>query len=117
VSGDIVPEVQLMAIGEGSLAIGGVRLELDIAQKEQGLFKVSARSSIFFSAKVGAGDLSDGIIAAFDVGSTIYVGDAWRFGYSFGALVWGEQAYDAFGQEITETDAAMTIGLFVGSTI
>ncbi len=125
VHAEVVPEVQLLRIGDGGLVLGGLRFEVDLAQKEQGLFKVSARTSIWLAARAGVGVVADGIIGSVDVGSTIYVGDAWRFGYAIGALLWEQpeplplpiDGGPSYGPGSTELDAAMVVSVFLGSTI
>lgn len=126
VKGDVVPEIQLMQLGDGGLVLGGVRVELDIAQKEQGLLRLSARSSIWVAARAGVGDLAEGLIGAVELGSTIYAGSAWRFGYAVGALMWREdEAAEPlpvdggviYNHAEAPLDAALTLGIFVASTI
>ena len=89
--GSIVPElfVGLLADDQrGEMLLGaGVRAELRIAQKEQGLFKVSAKCALYAAARgmvIGNQQDAAGELAA---GDYIYVSHAARLGVDLGVLV------------------------------
>lgn len=129
VRGEVVPEVELMRMGDDGVVLGGLRLELDIAQRQMGLLGISARSSIWVSGHAGIAQFADRPVVSGEIGATLYAGDAWRFGYWFGLLGWNEPqtAVDttpvppgggvAFAGAPADTKLAMHAGLFVGSTM
>jgi hypothetical protein len=88
-AGDLVPDVTLARAGESALLIAGVRLELDYAQREQGLLRVSARGSIWLAPRVAIDLETSKLLVGGEFGTTYAIGHSgWAFGYWFGVLGW-----------------------------
>ncbi len=89
--GDIVPEVTLARFDDRSTALLGVRFELDYAQKEMGLLRVSARGSMWIAPRFGVISGADSTVAGLDLGTSYLFGrSGWSAGYWFGLLTWRE---------------------------
>lgn len=91
--GALVPELQLTRLGvdeqrrgqvhDATLALAaGLRLELGLAQREMGAFKVSARAGFFASARVGVlADADHTPLVGAALGEYLWVSDRARIGF------------------------------------
>lgn len=87
----LVPEASLVALGDRGAALGGLRLQVDLAQRSMGLFHVSARMSLWLSGKVGVLRDADGPIVGGDVGELFQIGSGgWQLGGLVGVYTWQE---------------------------
>jgi hypothetical protein len=89
--GDLVPEVTLFSYGDRGGLLAGLRLELDIAQRHMGLFRVSARMSAWLAPRIGIIQGADGALVGGDFGEMFYLGrSGWAVGVTMGMLTWRE---------------------------
>lgn len=89
--GDLVPEVTLMAFADRGGILGGLRLELDLAQSKMGLFRNSARASFSIAPRFGLIDGADSPIAGGDFNEVFYLGKSkWHLGITMGVYTWRE---------------------------
>jgi hypothetical protein len=88
-AGDLVPEVTLARIGDDAILMSGVRLELDYAQREQGLFRISGRGSLWIAPRLAVLLEDSQLLAGGEVGASMRIrSSGWTFGYWFGVLGW-----------------------------
>jgi hypothetical protein len=93
-AGDLVPDVTLARAGDEAILMTGVRLELDYAQREQGLFRISARGSMWIAPRLAIVLETSQLLAGGELGTSYQLGrSGWSFGYFVGVLGWpGERA-------------------------
>lgn len=86
-AGDLVPEVTLARAGDAAIVMAGVRLELDYAQREQGLLRVSARGSMWIAPRIAIDLETSKLLAGGELGTSYQLGHSgWSFGYWLGVL-------------------------------
>jgi hypothetical protein len=86
-AGDLVPDVTLARAGQAGLLMTGVRLELDYAQREQGLLRVSARGSMWLAPRLAIDLETSKLLVGGEFGTTYQIGHTgWALGYWLGIL-------------------------------
>jgi hypothetical protein len=86
-AGDLVPEVAIARAGDALLLMTGVRLELDYAQREQGLLRISARGSMWLAPRLAIDLETSKLLYGGEFGTTYQVGrSGWSVGYWLGVL-------------------------------
>lgn len=122
--GELVPELTLASFAQRAMALGGVRLELDWAQREQGLLRSSGRGSMWIAPRLGVLEGADTLVVGLDAYGTMRFGrGAWAIGYGGGVLLWGQEpeyviqdggSIAIVGAEVEpETHLAVIMGLTV----
>src|SRR5688500_14775621 len=70
---DLVPELSLAYFGGRGALLGGVRLDLDYAQRQMGLFGNSARGTLYVAARAGFASGGDTPLLGIEVGSHVAI--------------------------------------------
>lgn len=92
IAGDLVPELSVMRFGETEAAFAGARLELDFAQRELGLLRVSARGSFWIGGRVGVVEGADSAALGLELGETYRIGrTGWIVGGRVALLAWRDE--------------------------
>ena len=93
--GQLIPEATVIGLGDRGGVLGGVRAQLDVAQRSMGLFAISARMSIWFAGRLGLVQGAQSPIWGGDFGEIFYGGhQGWRAGMVVGVLTWKETGSD-----------------------
>lgn len=90
--GELVPELTLARLVDRGIALVGVRLELDFAQRTGGSSGSAARGNVWAAPRLGLISGADRMIAGVDLGVSAWrEHSSWSFGLWWGALTWLER--------------------------